>query len=482
MTGEHHGQSGGRATVLVRAVDEILGTHTQSFQRWREDRHMIPETRFAPSSEGYLAYQVIGEGVRDIVLQPFAVSHLEFMWEVPEAARVLRRFAGLGRVIVFDNRGVGMSERTTLPVSVEQRSDDVVAVMDAAASKRAVLCGSLEGAAVVLVTAARYPDRVESVIAAEAMAAARPDAAHPWGYNAAILEQFATILESGGWGEAVLPRLAAPALADDPRILNTFKRMERQAATPSMVGSLLRSLLDIDIREYLPAIQAPVLVMHDISNPMPDVKGIRWLAEQLPNARFRQIHETGVIPWLPGDSLLGEIEEFLEGTRRASPDDRSVATVLFTDLVGSTEHLVRTGDRGWAATLEAHRTAVRQALARHRGNEIDTAGDGFLAVFALPSDAVRCADEIRSDAATQGLRVRAGMHAGEVVTQPSGVLGVAVHVAARVAARAQPGEVLLTQTVHTLTMGAGLEYETAGEHQLKGIPGTWRLYRLRSKR
>ena len=297
---------------------------------------MIPETRFAPSSEGYLAYQVIGEGVRDIVLHPYAVSHLEFMWEVPEATRILRRFAGLGRVIIFDNRGVGMSERTTRPVSVEQRSDDIVAVMDAAASKRAVLWGSLEGAAVVLVTAARYPDRVESVIAAEAMAAARPDATHPWGYNAAILEQFATILESGGWGEAVLPRLAVPALADDPRLLNTFKRMERQAATPSMAGRLLRSLLDIDIREYLPAVQAPVLVMHDISNPMPDVKGIRWLAEQLPDARFRQIHETGVLPWAPGDSQFGEIEEFLEGTRRASRDDLSVATVLFTDLVGST--------------------------------------------------------------------------------------------------------------------------------------------------
>jgi class 3 adenylate cyclase/pimeloyl-ACP methyl ester carboxylesterase len=443
---------------------------------------VIPETRFAPSSEGYLAYQVIGEGVRDIVLHPPAVSHLEFMWEVPEATRNLRRLVGLGRVIMFDSRGVGMSERTTRPVSVEQRSDDIVAVMDAAASKRAVLCGSLEGAAVVLVTAARYPDRVESVIAAEAMAAARPDATHPWGYNAAILEQVGTILESGGWGEAVLPRLAAPALADDPRIFNTFKRIERQAATPSMAGSLLRSLLDIDIREYLPAVQAPVLVIHDISNPMPDVRGIRWLAEQLPNARFRQIEDTGVLPWFPGDGLFGEIEEFLEGTRRAGRDDLSVATVLFTDLVGSTEHLVRTGDRGWEATLEAHRTAVRQALARHRGNEIDTAGDGFLAVFALPSDAVRCADEIRSDAATQGLQVRAGMHAGEVVTQPSGVFGVAVHVAARVAARAQPGEVLLTETVHTLTMGAGVEYETAGEHQLKGIPGTWRLYRLRSKR
>ena len=440
---------------------------------------MPPETRFARTSDGYLAYQVIGQGARDILLHPGTVSHLELMWEIPEAARILRRFAGLGRVILFDPRGVGMSERSTTPVSVEQRSDDVVAVMDAAGCQRAVLFGSLESAAFVLVTAARYPNRVESVIAGEAMAAARPDATHPWGYNKEVLEQLATTLESGGWGEAVLLRLTAPALAQDPRILNAIKRLERQAATPAMVGTLLRSLLDVDIREYLPEVHVPVLILHEVSHPLSDPQGIRWLAEHLPDATFRQVSETD--HWLSfgGDNQFGEIEEFLEGSRRPGRGDVTFATMLFTDLAGSTEHLVRTGDRLWEATLEAHRTVVRQALARHRGREIDTAGDGFLAVFSLPSDALRCADEVRWDAAAQGLNVRAGLHAGEVNVQPTGIFGVAVHVAARVAAQAQPGEVLLTETVQTLTMGSELEAETAGEYRLKGIPGIWHLFRLK---
>jgi class 3 adenylate cyclase len=399
------------------------------------------------------------------------------MWEIPEHARALRRLGEFGRVVVYDKRGVGMSERTTYPVSVEQRADDIVAVMAAAGSRHAVLFGTAADAAAGLVTAARYPDRVVSVIAPEALAAARPDADHPWGYNAAIVEQFAAISESGGWGEAVGVRVSAPAIANDPRLLNAVKKLERMSATPSIASQLLRSMLDIDIRRYLPKVQVPVLVLHNVDFPLVEVEGMRWLAEHLPDGRFRQVKENNLLPF-PGDSAFGEIEEFLEGTRRAGRDDLSVSTVLFTDLVSSTEALVRAGDSGWEAALDAHRGAVRRALARHRGREVNIAGDGFLAVFALASDALRCAQEICADAAAQGLQVRAGVHTGEIITGPSDVLGLAVHVAARVAANAQPGEVLLTETVYTLTMGTGPTCEPAGEHQLKGVPGSWRLFRL----
>jgi class 3 adenylate cyclase/pimeloyl-ACP methyl ester carboxylesterase len=437
---------------------------------------VIPETRFAPTSDGHLAYHVFGDGPRDIVFTVPGPSHVEYMWEIPEHARALRRLAEFGRVIVFDKRGVGMSERTTQPVSLEQRTDDIVAVMAAAGSHRAVLLGTADDAAVGLVTAARYPDRVISVIALEALAAARPDADPPWGYNAALIEQLAAISESG-WGEAVTVRVVTPAIANDPRLLNAVKKLERMSATPSIASQILRSMLDIDIRRYLPKVQVPVLVLHNVDFPLAEVEGMRWLAEHLPDGRFRQVKENNLLPF-PGDSAFGEIEEFVEGTRRAGRDDLSVSTVLFTDLVSSTEQLVRAGDSGWEAALEAHRGAVRQALARHRGREIDTAGDGFLAVFTLASDALRGAQEICSDAAAQGLQVRAGVHTGEIITGPSKVLGLAVHVAARVAAKAQPGEVLLTETVYTLTMGAGPKCEPAGEHRLKGVPGLWRLFRL----
>jgi class 3 adenylate cyclase len=438
---------------------------------------VIPETRFAPTSDGHLAYHVFSDGPRDIVFTVPGPSHVEYMWEIPEHARALRRLAEFGRVIVFDKRGVGMSERTTQRVSLEQRADDIVAVMAAAGSHHAVLFGTADDAAAGLVTAARYPDRVISVIALEALAAARPDADHPWGYNAAIVEQSAAISESGGWGEAVAVRVAAPAIANDPRLLNAVKKLERMSATPSIASQLLRSMLDIDIRRYLPKVQVPVLVLHNVDFPLAEVEGMRWLAEHLPDGRFRQVKENNPLPF-PGDSAFGEIEEFLEGTRRAGRDDLTVSTVLFTDLVSSTEQLVRAGDSGWEAALDAHRAAVRQALARHRGREIDTAGDGFLAVFALASDALLCAQEICDDAAAQGLQVRAGVHTGEIITGPSKVVGLAVHVAARVAAKAQPGEVLLTETVYTLTMGTGPKCEPAGEHQLKGVPGSWRLFRL----
>jgi pimeloyl-ACP methyl ester carboxylesterase len=256
---------------------------------------VIPETRFARTSDGYLAYQLFGTGPRDIVFAWAWTSHLEVTWEIPEAARMLRRLAELGRVIVFDKRGVGMSERTTQPVSLEQRSDDIVAVMDAAGSDRAVLWGGFDAAAAVLVTASRYPDRVSSIIASEALAAARPGADHPWGYNAAMVEQLAAIWESGGWGEAIPARVATPAIADDPRLLNQYKKWERMSATPSIASWLLRSVLEIDIRGYLPAVRCPVLVLHDTNNPLPDVEGMRWLAEQVPDGRFRQVTESGTL-------------------------------------------------------------------------------------------------------------------------------------------------------------------------------------------
>jgi len=246
---------------------------------------MMPKTNFARVGDAYLAYQVFGGGSRDIVVTLAWVSHIEFMWEMPEYAGFFERLAGLGRVILFDKRGVGMSDRSAERVPLEQRADDLLAVMDAAGSERAVLVGWLDAGTAALVAAARQPDRVLSIIAGEVLATSTPQEGHPWGYDAAVIEHLATTLEDGGWGEGTLLHVAAPALAEDARVVTWFQRWERMSATPSMAGWLLRALLEIDVRRYLPSVRAPALLIHDLHNSLVDVDGMRWLAGQLPDAR-----------------------------------------------------------------------------------------------------------------------------------------------------------------------------------------------------
>jgi class 3 adenylate cyclase len=380
-------------------------------------------------------------------------------------------------VILFDKRGTGMSDRGAGPVSVEQHSDDLVAVLDAAGSTRAVLVGWFDGGATCLATAARHPGRVESVVAGEVLAVGRPADGFPWGFGSRLGETAMRKLVALGWGEEAMARVMAPEWAGDARLIEWVTRYERLSVPPSGAARLLEDAMDVDIRGYLPEVAAPVLVIHDVELPGIPTDPFRWLADALPDGRLKLVRRHGSVTFvLPNDDLVDEIEEFLVGTR--SGGRRELASVVFTDVVSSTEELVGSGDRQWSDLLAGHRAAIRRSLARFGGREVNTIGDGVLACFTLPSSALRYAQDAVAEAGAMGLGLRAGVHCGEVLVRDEDLVGIAVHVAARVAALAGPGEVFLTDTVRVLVEGSGLRFETTGEHELKGVPGTWSLFRM----
>jgi class 3 adenylate cyclase len=438
-----------------------------------------PETRFARTDGIDLAYQVFGEGPIDLVGTFGWVSHLEAMWELPESARFLERLAGIGRVIWFDKRGTGMSDRVPAPSSLEVMAEDVVAVMDAAGSERAVVVGWLEAGALALAVAGMHPERVRAVVAGETLAVGRPVEGHPWGLDPVLVESVASMLETGGWGEGHVLAIAAPSVAEVPRIQHWWRRLERTAATPSMAANMLRTNLGFDVRPHLPTVTCPVLLVHRSGVPLIPVGGLRWLADHLADARLVEVEGVDLAANLSDpDQICDEIEEFLLGTRQGGLGDLAVRTVLFLDLVGSTAQAASVGDAAWRDLLASHRGDVRRALARHEGTEVDTAGDGFLATFPVPSVAVRCALEILDEAEQQGIGLRAGVHTAEVRCRGESVVGVGVHVGARIAALAGPGELLVSGTVRDLTLGAGLELTSLGERELAGVPGTWEVLRV----
>lgn len=440
---------------------------------------MIPPTRYARSEGADIAYKVLGAGPRDIVVSLAFASHLEVFWELPENADFIERLSRLGRVILFDKRGTGLSDRQLAGVSLEQRCDDVIAVMDDVGSAEAVLLGWLDTGAVSLLTAARHPGRVAAVIAGEVLAVGHPDVDHPYGMDPVLMTAMAESLEAGGWGQALLAQMVAPEIASSPRQLAWWCRYESMSATPSAAARLLQMNADLDLRPFLVHIQVPVLLIHDEAWPLASTEAVRWLADRLPTAELKLVRSTyQLVNPMSFEAVSDEIEEFLEGTRVGGGTAREVATLLVTDVVGSTATAVADGDVEWKHLLSTHRAGVRRSLARFGGSEIDTAGDGFLASFPLPSSALACAAEVTEHARAEGVGVRAGLHTGEVLLQAAGIVGIAVHVAARVAAAAGPSEVLFTETVKSLVMGSRIESEPAGTHTLKGVPGQWRLYRL----
>ena len=439
---------------------------------------MIPPTEYASSRGADIAYKVVGSGSRDVLFtMPFA-SHLETLWDA-EWVDVVNRLARLGRLIIYDKRGTGLSDRDLTDLTPEQSSDDVVAVLDAAGSKRAVLIGFMDSAAIQLLTAARYPDRVEAVMAGQAIAVGHPDDEHPFGTSPETRQRVTEALRAGAWGQGMMTRIMAPETAVTPQQLAWMGRTETLAATPKAAARLFEMMSDLDLRPYLPQIRVPVLLLHDAAFPWVSAEAVQWLAARLPTATVRNIDTSSVRgTGRPLIEIPDEIEEFLLGTRTGTDADRQVATLLVTDVVALTETAVTAGDLSWMNLLMTHREAVRRTLARFGGKEIDTAGDGFLASFALPSSALRCADEILNESAAVGINVRAGVHTGEVLLQPPGVIGIAVHIAARVAALAGPGQVLFTDTVRALVMGSGFHYQALGEYKLKGVPDAWTLYAL----
>jgi class 3 adenylate cyclase len=439
--------------------------------------------RWARADGAALAYQVVGEGTRDIVVLVSGVSHLEVFWDLPENVENVGRLAALGRVILFDKRGVGLSDRPAGPVApLDTSVDDVVAVLDAAGSRRAVLFAWLHEGATALAVAARHPDRVEAVVAGELLATFTPQVGHPWGWDPAWWEQMAPVIEAG-WGEGVLIRVMAQnAEVDaDPRLVGWWKRLERLSASPSAAARLLGATLRVDARPYLEDVVAPVLLLHDAGNRLIPEEGMRWLAERLPDARFRVVQDDRMLAYMPGDRMLDEVEDFLTGARSGGGRDRQLCVLLVSDIAGSTEQLAADGGDAWRRRLDAHRRSVREALARNQGAEIDTAGDGFLATFALPSRALACAAEMLRGARDDGIHLRVGVHVGEVTVRAGAVTGMAVHVAARVCSAAAPDSVAVTETVATSVVGVtgSPRFEELGDHDLKGVPGHWRLWRAR---
>ena len=440
---------------------------------------MMPETQYAKSGALSIAYQVVGHGPSDIVFAPGFVSHVELGWDLPTLAHTWQRLASFARLIVFDKRGSGLSDRTVGIPTLEERMDDIRAVMDAAGSERATLVGISEGGLMSLLFAATYPERTAALVlwASFARILYAPD--YPIGLSPEVTDRARSMVE-GEWGNgSTMARLVFTDATQDEAMLRQIGRFERNAATPATALTALHFSIASDVRHILSAVSAPTLVVHRAGDPFVPVAFGRYLAEHISGAKFVE---------LPGDFHLGastdsnndvvdEIEEFLTGVRpqHAQEIDRVLATILFTDIVGSTEKAAQLGDRRWREVLDAHDAAVRRELARAHGREIKMTGDGFVAAFDGPARAIRCAQAISGSARELGLTVRAGIHTGECVVRGDDLSGLALHIGARVAALARPGEVLLTSTVRDLVMGSGARFEDRGTHALKGVPGEWRV-------
>ncbi|HLX32089.1 MAG TPA: adenylate/guanylate cyclase domain-containing protein [Gaiellaceae bacterium] len=442
---------------------------------------MPPETRYARSGAVNIAYQVAGDGPVDLVYVPGWVSNIELMWEDPAMARFLDRLTSFSRLILFDKRGTGLSDRVSndeLP-SLEQRMDDVRAVLDAVGSERAALFGHSEGGNMCVLFGATYPERTVALITLGCFAKRRdPDDDYPWAPTAENRADSAADVEQN-WGRLRPEDIEyyAPSRAGDEQFARHLERYFRGAASPGAAAALLRMNSYIDIRGVLATIQAPTLVLHRVGDRDVNVEEARYLAARIPGAKLVELPGNDhLIAAGDLDALADEIEEFVTGTRPVPEPDRVLATVLFTDIVDSTRHAVELGDRRWRELLRAHDAAVRRELDRFRGREVDTAGDGFLATFDGPARAVRCALSAGAAVRELGVDIRAGIHTGECELDGDKVRGIAVHTGARVAALAGAGEVLISQTVKDLTAGSGLEFADRGVHGLKGVPGEWRLY------
>ena len=442
-----------------------------------------PQVRYASGSGVEIAYQVLGDGPLDIVWVAGAVTHLDVLWEHPGYRHFCEQLAAFSRLILFDKRGMGLSERTRVG-TLEERMDDVRAVMDAAGSEHAALMGVSEGGPMSMLFAATHPERTRALllVGAEVKEETTPD--WPWGDW--TREEFDQALTEVGerWGKG----LAAPLLfADDPdpeSMKRWLGRLQTSSMTPRDAEAFMRMAFEIDVREVVSSIHVPTLIVHRSGDTVCHVEHARFLAANIPGSQFVELAGRVHVPWasVGGDEILAEIREFLTGVREAPEPERILATVLFTDIVGSTKRATELGDRRWREMLEAHHATVRRQLDRFRGREIDTAGDGFLASFDGPARAIRCAREAVAAVAQLGLDIRAGVHTGECEVAGGKLAGIAVHIGARVAGQAQPGEVLVSSTVRDLVAGSGLDFDDRGSAEPKGVPGEWRLYAVRDEK
>jgi pimeloyl-ACP methyl ester carboxylesterase len=436
-----------------------------------------PPIRYARSGDVQIAYQVTGDGPLDVIWAPSTVSHLDLMWEFPVFRRAIEMWGEVARFVRFDKRGTGLSDRPAGAATLEERSDDIRAVLDAVGLERAVVFGSSEGGQMACMFAAMNPERVSVLALWGTLArwARTPD--HPWGLTDEEEAELLAEIEQNWPSERYLRGWGA-GLGDDvdPEVFGWFMRLSQAGASPAAAVALERMNAEADVTDILPAIRVPTVVMCASHDPVAPADGVRWMAKRIPGARFIEFDSSSHL-WrehLP--EIIAAVQEAVTGQPAAVPSSRRLLTMLFVDIASSTERAVEVGDVAWRDLLAAHYARATRELVAHGGREIDRAGDGLLAVFDGPTRAVRCGQAIQREAQELGLVTRAGIHTGEIETDGDGVRGIAVHVAARVCGEAGAGELLVSSTVRDLTAGAGLELADRGLHSLKGVPDERRLF------
>jgi pimeloyl-ACP methyl ester carboxylesterase len=442
----------------------------------------LPEIRYARSGDVEIAYMVLGSGSVDLVLVMGWLTNLEVYWEEPGYRRFMQRLAGFTRLILFDKRGMGLSDRTTIG-TLEERMDDVRAVMDAVGSERAVLMGISEGAPLSMLFAASHPERTSALVfcGGEVKEVISDD--WPWGLS--TREEYDASMERILAGEIPWGKSSrvffAPSSQFEPALMEWFGRLERSSASPAAAVAFMVLGSQIDVRHVAPSIHVPTLVLHSPRDPVVPFEQGRWLAETIPGARLVELRGQDHAPWFDvADEVIPEIREFLTGFREPSEPEQVLATVMFTDIVGSTDRARELGDQQWRELLERHHAAVRDVLTRYRGREIDTTGDGFFAAFDGPARGIRCAHAVLDALARIGIPARSGLHTGECEVVDGKLAGIAVHTGARVASLAGPGEVLVSQTVRDLVAESGIDFDDRGLHELKGLPEQRRLFAARA--
>ncbi|MBW3588817.1 MAG: adenylate/guanylate cyclase domain-containing protein [Actinobacteria bacterium] len=439
---------------------------------------MIPETRYAKGPDGLIAYQIIGDGPPDLVYLTGATSHVDGRWESPAYAHFHRRLASFSRLILFDRRGVGASDPVALEAlpTWEEWSEDLTVVMDAAGSERAAIFAMIDGSAMAIPFTASHPDRTSALILGNATARWRKSEDYPQGLDTETAESILRLIASG-WGTEGLAIVSQPGLADNAQERAWFAKYMRACASPTVADALLRSAGEVDLRQILPSISVPTLILHRREFELIPIDQGRYLAEHIQGARLIELGGSdGNFVYADSDTVAGAIEEFLTGVRPMPDPDRVLATVLITDLVDSTRQASDHGDRKWAELLNRHDDISRNLIEDHRGRVWKMTGDGVLATFDAPGRAIRCALNLHESLGRVGLSLRAGLHSGEIELRAGDIGGIAVNLAARVTALAGPGEVLVSRTVADLVAGSGIRFEGRGTFGLKGIPGDWQLF------
>jgi pimeloyl-ACP methyl ester carboxylesterase/class 3 adenylate cyclase len=436
-----------------------------------------PETRYAHSGNVSIAYQVVGNGRVDLVFVPGWVSHIEYAWEEPSLAPFLERLASFSRLIFMDRRGTGLSDPVERLPTLEERMDDLRAVMDAAGSERAFLFGISESGPMCSLFAATWPERTAGLVLCNTTARFMVAPDYSAGATQQQLERFLARCQAE-WGTGVIgATIFAPSRAGDEEFRKSWGRFERRSVSPSGISKIVAMGADTDVRHVLPSIRVPTLVIHRREDHVTPVEFGRYLADHIPGAKLTELAGEDHFPWIGDtDSILDVVQQFVTGTRPAPRIDRILATVLFVDIVDSTRHLSERGDSAWKTLLQSFYKVLRQELELFKGREINTTGDGLVATFDGPARGIRCAHAMSVAVRRLGVEIRAGLHSGECELVGDSVAGIAVHIGARVVSKAAPGEILVSSTVKDLVAGSGIQFRDRGTHALHGVPGEWRLY------